>query len=134
MHASVFILSARSPVFRAMFKSGMEESKSLTLEMDDVSEAQLKLFLHVLHSDSLPDNVSIENGTALAALADRYDVSIAKALAVNCVCSQINAKTVSRALNIGAIYRVAEIVEHAVRFSSLSEENLRALADGLHSR
>lgn len=66
MQASVFILAARSSVFKAMFKSGMREAKEMKLLLDDVPEAQLKLFLHALNSDELPDTMTVTDGTAVA--------------------------------------------------------------------
>lgn len=132
--ASVFILSARSSVFKAMFKSGMREEKEMKLLLDDVPEALLKLFLHALHSDELPASVNVEDGIVLAALAERYDVPYVKAFVINRACAQISNKNVGAALRAALTHKVSAVVEHAVRFSGKREVDVKALADGLCGR
>jgi len=66
-----FILSARSPVFAAMFNSGMAEAQTGQVRIDDVEPNIFRIFLEFLYIGSLK---SFEENEQLFTLADKYQV------------------------------------------------------------
>lgn len=66
------LLSARSPVFAAMFRSGMQESQTGKVRLDeDVKPSTFRLFLKFLYTGTLE---SLTDREALLPLADKYQV------------------------------------------------------------
>ncbi len=68
-----FILSARSPVFYAMFNSAFEEAKSGKVRIEGVNADTFAQFLRFLYTGSLCDDQHPIK-EELFALADKYDV------------------------------------------------------------
>jgi len=66
-----FILSAQSPVFEAMFNSGMKESQTGSVRIDDVDSSTFKEFLDFLYTGMLPPSAIKEE---LFTVADKYQV------------------------------------------------------------
>ncbi|KAK9162471.1 hypothetical protein Syun_003373 [Stephania yunnanensis] len=71
------VLVSRSPVFRAMLKNEMEESRSGTIRISDVSYEVLCSFVHYLYTAevTLDEQMACE----LLALAEKYQVKHLKA-------------------------------------------------------
>ncbi len=65
------LLSARSPVFTAMFASGMKEAETGKVRIDDVDPATFRQFLKFLYTGTV--ELSSLNGE-LFTVADRYQV------------------------------------------------------------
>jgi len=73
-----FILSARSPVFVAMFKSGMAEDRTGQVRIDDDVDVNIfRIFLEFLYVGALK---SFDGKEELFALADTYQVETLMAL------------------------------------------------------
>ncbi len=66
-----FVLSARSPVFAAMFNSGMAETQTGQVRIEDVDPNIFRLFLEFLYTGPLK---SFEETEQLFTLADKYQV------------------------------------------------------------
>ncbi|XP_042902140.1 speckle-type POZ protein-like [Parasteatoda tepidariorum] len=72
--AHKFLLSARSPVFRAMFHhKDMLENESNVVEISDVDSKTLKSFLEFLYTGSV-DIIDDESALGLLIIADKYQV------------------------------------------------------------
>nr|XP_042904610.1 speckle-type POZ protein B isoform X1 [Parasteatoda tepidariorum]XP_042904614.1 speckle-type POZ protein B isoform X2 [Parasteatoda tepidariorum] len=72
--AHKFLLSARSPVFRAMFHhQDMLENQSNVVEISDVDPKTLKSFLEFLYTGSV-DIIDDESTLELLIIADKYQV------------------------------------------------------------
>ena len=78
------ILSARSPVFKAMFGSNFVEATSKTLQIEGTDGITMKKFLHFLYTDEADPDEEID--FQLFLLADRYQVD---SLVENCIQSII---------------------------------------------
>ncbi len=65
------ILSARSPIFAAMFKSGMSESQTSRVHIEDVDPTTFREFLKFLYTGMLEPSADKEE---LLVLADKYHV------------------------------------------------------------
>jgi len=66
------ILSSQSPVFEAMFGSGMKESQTGSVRIEDVDSDVFKDFLDYLYTGMLPPSV---NNEELFSVADKYQVA-----------------------------------------------------------
>jgi alpha/beta superfamily hydrolase len=75
-------MSARSPVLKAMFHSGMKEAEEGKASIDDIGSKAMKLLLKFLYSGSLSHEVldtsveSTETFVELLAAADKYDLTV----------------------------------------------------------
>ena len=68
-----FILSARSPVFTAMFNSDMTEANTGTVEINETNPDVFEIFLKFLYTGTL-EPFSLAEDKQLLALADKYQV------------------------------------------------------------
>ena len=73
-HAHRFILSARSPVFAAMFNSAFEEARTGVVRLSDVHPHTFTHFLKFLYTGLMPSGDNRKLKTNMFALADRYQV------------------------------------------------------------
>lgn len=69
IYAHRFILSARSPIFAAMFKSGMSESQTSKVHIEGVDPTPFRDFLKFLYTGMLEPSADKEE---LFVLADKY--------------------------------------------------------------
>lgn len=76
VQAHRLILSARSPVFRAMFGSKMREAQSGEVKLDETEQPMLSHFLHYLYNGSLIEGLPEVELWAVIALAHRYEVEV----------------------------------------------------------
>ncbi|GIX75908.1 speckle-type POZ protein-like B [Caerostris extrusa] len=74
------ILSARSPVFRAMFAHDMKENISGFVDIEDMDSMTLRLMLTYMYTDSL-ESLTMGNVQNLYIAADRYELSSLKSCA-----------------------------------------------------
>ncbi|KAF8024871.1 hypothetical protein BT93_F1892 [Corymbia citriodora subsp. variegata] len=82
------ILANRSPVFKAMLENEMEESRSGTIKISDVSYDALQAFVNYLYSAeaSLDEQMACE----LLVLAEKYQVKHLKAYCEKFLVSKLN--------------------------------------------
>ncbi|RZC54442.1 hypothetical protein C5167_013289 [Papaver somniferum] len=82
------ILVSRSPVFKAMLESDMEESRSGTIKISDVSYNVLRSFVHYLYTAeaTLDESMALD----LLVLAERYQVKHLKAYCEKFMTSKVN--------------------------------------------
>ena len=66
------ILSARSPVFKAMFGANFAEANSKTFQIEDTDGATMEKFLHFLYTDELRPDEEVDYKLLL--LADYYQL------------------------------------------------------------
>ncbi|KAJ4964795.1 hypothetical protein NE237_016644 [Protea cynaroides] len=82
------VLVSRSPVFKAMLENEMEESRSGTIKISDVSYDVLKSFVHYLYTAeaSLDEQMACD----LLVLAEKYQVTHLKAFSEKFMTSKLN--------------------------------------------
>ncbi|GIY38829.1 speckle-type POZ protein [Caerostris extrusa] len=68
-----FILSARSPVFRAMLQSDMKEKAQDSIDIEDVDADTVRRMLLYMYSDACED-LQWESASQLYAAADKYQI------------------------------------------------------------
>ncbi|OIW00696.1 hypothetical protein TanjilG_09665 [Lupinus angustifolius] len=88
VHAHKAILVSRSPVFKAMLESDMEESRSGTIKIDDVSYDALSAFVNYLYTAEacLDDQMAFD----LLVLAEKYEVKHLKAFCEKFLIARLN--------------------------------------------
>ncbi|MCL7023163.1 hypothetical protein MKW94_015967 [Papaver nudicaule] len=86
--AQCHFMVSRSPVFKAMLESEMEESRSGTIKISDVSYSVLRSFVHYLYTAeaTLDENMALD----LLVLAERYQVKHLKAYCEKFMTSKVN--------------------------------------------
>ena len=72
------ILSARSPVFKAMFQAKMKESETMTVEIKDIEPAVVTEILHFIYTGGIKEEAFEQFGEELLAAADKYELDSLK--------------------------------------------------------
>ncbi|GIZ03969.1 TD and POZ domain-containing protein 3 [Caerostris extrusa] len=75
--AHTVVLSARSPVFRAMFSNDMKEKSNNCVDITDLEADTVRRLLVYVYSDSL-EYLDWENARNLYVAADKYDINSLK--------------------------------------------------------
>ncbi|GLT55852.1 hypothetical protein SLA2020_429820 [Shorea laevis] len=88
IHANKVVLVSRSPVFKAIFENEMEESRSGTIKISDVSYEALCAFINYLYTAeaTLDEQMAYE----LLVLAEKYQVQHLKADCEKLLVSKLN--------------------------------------------
>jgi len=87
--AHKILLSARVPYFKSLFASGMEESETKRIRVEEFSAKAFKQFLKLIYSGQLPDDMEEDPGVYLP-LAEKYGMEDFKKA---CVKSMMNSLT-----------------------------------------
>ncbi|GBL98952.1 Speckle-type POZ protein [Araneus ventricosus] len=96
------ILSARSPVFKAMFTANMKEKKDTCIELEDIESETLHRLLLYIYTDTIED-LQYKTATALYSAADKYHL-----IALRKKCSEI-LKTKISISNVGEMLVLADM-------------------------
>ena len=100
------VLSARSPVFRAMFKADMTEKKRGKVEIQGFSYEVLKNMLHFIYTGSLSTTDLDETELAdLLGAADQYQLDLLKKVCENKLCGIMNVDNCLRLLAIADMHQ-----------------------------
>ena len=87
LHCHKFLLAARSKVFKAMFKRGMEDSQNSIVEVPDCLEETLISLLRFVYSDK----VNREDATVdLMKIAQNYQIMELKSVCSVVLSTQVN--------------------------------------------
>jgi len=93
LHCHKFLLAARSKVFKAMFKRGMEESQNSIVEVPDCLEETLISLLKFVYTDKVKsEDVTMD----LMKIAHQYQITELKS-----VCSVVMSTQVTSVDNVG---------------------------------
>lgn len=87
--AHVFVLSARSPVFAAMFQHNMRETDTKQVVISDIEPAVFKQLLHYIYAGRSPGLRLAEMAKPLLLAADKYDIEDLKEECLSLLRSQI---------------------------------------------
>lgn len=93
----VAILSARSPVFAAMFQHDMQESKTRKVNIEDIVPEIFKELLHYIYSGRCSTPLTEGTAQPLLVAADKYDI---KDLKEDCVQYLLPCVTVKNAVEL----------------------------------
>ncbi|KAM3214076.1 hypothetical protein ACQJBY_066475 [Aegilops geniculata] len=131
-----WILEARSPVFKAVFKAGLwpaprihnYDSAAQLLHVRDMAPQVFKALLQFIYTDSPPEDLLEAAATAerLLVAADRYELEKLKLFCEEALCRHIGMGSVSDTLALAERHRCPVLKEACMRFMS-SPANLETV-------
>ncbi|XP_065204021.1 speckle-type POZ protein-like [Planococcus citri] len=110
--AHKYILAARSPVFEAMFKLDMQESRLNEVNISDISCQVFEEFLQYIYTDKTPDQKVVKE---LLVVADKYQVDCLKLLCEEMILKQLSEKNAFDLLYFADLHS-AELLRKQVTF------------------
>jgi hypothetical protein len=100
------ILSQRSPVFRAMLQSGMTESSSGEVRMNDVDAGAVQEFVRFLYTDNCD---ATQHAEQLLALSHRYEVPELQRLCVDPLLDALTIENAANVFSLAHLYNCADL-------------------------
>ena len=114
--AHKFILSLRSPVFKAMFSTSMSEATSNEVIISDFEPAVVKEFLKFLYTDSCdPEDLEL-HAEMLLAISCKYQVPGLEVLCENHLISSLTVGSVAGVLRLADMYAADQLKLRALHF------------------
>lgn len=106
------VLASRSPVFKAMFETEMEESRSGTINISDVSYDALRAFVNYLYTAEacLDEQLACD----LLVLAEKYEVKHLKTYCEKFLVSKLNWDTSVASFGFAHQYNAKHLLESAL--------------------
>ncbi|CAL1279990.1 unnamed protein product [Larinioides sclopetarius] len=101
--AHKIILSARSPVFAAMFKNPMKENHENEVVIDDMEVPVLQLMLTYVYTGNLSD-LTVSSASDLLYAADKYQLGDLKKVCCEFLKNRISLQNVLRILLLGELH------------------------------
>ena len=115
--AHVAVLTARSPVFAAMFQHDMQETKTRRVHISDIDPPVFKQLLHYLYAGKAPElRVDNELAQPLLLAADKYDVSDLRDECQSLLRSRITADNAVETLIWAHYHSMTRLAEAALTF------------------
>ena len=108
--AHKLILSARSPVFAAMFGRGMAEAEASEVTLEGIEPAVLRSLVHFLYAEEL-DEGAMDDAAGLLAAADQYEVPRLVALCEEQLCEGIDDESAAARLVLAERHHAAQLKE-----------------------
>jgi len=120
-----FMLSARSPVFQAMFQSGFEENKAGSVEIGDINPNVMIEMLRYIYSGC---TLAVEiYGKELLAAADKYQLDKLKNCCEEFISGTLNVENCIDLLLLGDLNQAKNLKKAALEFFT---KNLRSSDSG----
>ena len=115
------ILSARSPVFMAMFQAEMKEKKTKVVTIKDYSPEVVKEMLCFIYTGSLTDDtISEKLAKDLLRAADLYDLDLLKRVCEEKLCSSLDTGNSVEYLILGDLYHASKLKGLALPFVAMN--------------
>ena len=109
------VLSARSPVFKAMFQANMMESETKVVKIEDIEPAVVAELLHFIYTGGTNENTSQEIYLELLEAADKYDLDSLKEICEEYLCSGLGINNAVEYLILGDMCQAQKLRENALR-------------------
>lgn len=103
------ILAMRSPVFAKMIHSGLCESSSSTLVLEDSSAKIIEALLCFVYTDKIGESWSLEEALNLFKLAHKYDIKGLRPYCVDFIHKHINLDNCFEMLETAELYESEEL-------------------------
>jgi len=115
------ILSARSPVFKAMFQSNMKENELGTVEIEDIQQEAFSEFLNYIYTGSI--SLSFDKyGKELLAVADKYQVDKLKRACEKELISKLDAENCSEMIVMAECNKAEKLKKAAFELFNKNKE------------
>jgi len=114
--AHKFILSLRSPVFRAMFQAEMSEAATSEVLIEDFDAPVMQEFLRFLYTDRLDRSALERYAEQLLAAACKYQVPGLESLCENHLCASLGVHNVVSVLYLSDLYNAEQLKARALHY------------------
>jgi len=119
------ILSARSPVFHAMFQADMIENHSKKVNVSDVRKAVFSEVLRFIYTGKVSSDDSLkEQARDILVAANKYQLDLLKKLCEAQLISTLNASNCFDLLVLGDLHEAAKLKMAALDFVSMNSASL----------
>ena len=109
------LLSARSPVFKALFESKMRESESGKVTIKDINSEIMTVMLHFIYTGSLAkETITTEIAIELLAAANKYQLEALKDICQDKIRSVLDAENAIEFLILGEMYQANKLKHTAM--------------------
>lgn len=122
LHAHKNILSARSPVFAAMFKYEMKESQQNRVVITDTKYEVFKEMLAYVYTGKSQNLVTMAED--LLAVADKYDLGGLKNVCETVLCSTLTVANALDLLVLADMHCAKKLKSQAIRFMHMRNEDI----------
>lgn len=114
--AHKFILSLRSPVFRAMFQTEMSEAVTNEVLIQDFDAAVMQEFVRFLYTDKCDKAALDQHAEQLLAAACKYQVPGLESLCENHLCANLSTANVVNILYLSDLYNAQQLKARALHY------------------
>ena len=121
-----FVLSARSPVFRAMFQSNMTEKRTKTITIADHSPDVIQKMLQFIYSGKAVLDDQQELTREILKAAEKYGLDILKRMCEDKLCESLVLKNSIKNLILGEMYGATKLMKNAMQ---LLASNMSSVID-----
>ena len=121
-----FVLSARSPVFRAMFRSNMTEKRTKSVTIADISPDAIEKMLHYIYSGEVAQGDQPELNGELLKAADKYELGMMKKFCEERLCNALELKNAIKNLIMGEMFGATKLMMAAME---LLASNMSSVID-----
>ena len=121
-----FVLSARSPVFRAMFQNNMTERKTKSVTIADNSPEVIEKMLQFMYSGKVDLGGNSELTGELLKAADKYELEMLKKVCEDHLCNALELKNSIKNLILGEMYGASKLMKNAME---LLASNMSSVID-----
>lgn len=118
------ILSARSPVFKAMFEHEMLENKRSRVDIEDVGYDVMKELLKYLYTAKLTGNLGLNMMAELLVAAEKYNVEGLKTRCEKILGDGMTAANVLRFLPLADTHNATELRARGIAFIVANSEEI----------
>ena len=128
-NAHRLILSARSPMFRAMLGGPLKEGADAVIEIPDIQPPVFAALLHFAYADELPealegDNFEVTMAQHLLAAADRFQMERLRAFCEQRLCTSVDVETAATTLALAETNHAVNLKRVCLEFVA---DNLQAV-------
>ncbi|XP_047072532.1 BTB/POZ and MATH domain-containing protein 2-like, partial [Lolium rigidum] len=124
--AHMYILAARSSVFRAELLSPMKENAAARVRIDDMDPKAFRAMLHFVYTDSLAEGSTVAMAQHLLVAADRYDMKRLKLICEEKLCNNLCRRTVANTLALAEQHGCGALKKACFKFLT-SPGNFKAV-------
>jgi speckle-type POZ protein len=114
LHAHKAVLSTRSPVFLAMFRHDMLETRSNRVEIEDIRYDVLREMVHFIYTGRTPN--LIDMACELLQAADKYALERLKVMCEDTLCLSLTTDNVADTLILADVHSAKQLKERCLSF------------------
>lgn len=110
----IFLSTARSPVFSAMFEHEMEERKQNRVEIKDVEQDVCREMLRFIYTGKAPNMEKMADD--LLAAADKYALERLKVMCEESLCTSLAVENAAEILILADLHSADQLKAQAIDF------------------